>query len=193
MSLVHVLSLAVIGWCGNAVSLIADDSIATKGVVHRFNRQSLTPIYYSEGTAVGDLDGDRQNDVVYGPHWYAGPDFKESHELYPAKPQPMSGYADHFFAWVHDVNGDGWNDVLTVGFPGTAAFVYENPGKDIRNHGPWKKHQVFDWVSNESPEFTDITGDGKPELICTRAGMFGYAVPAETSFEAWKFHRFSDA
>ena len=188
-----LLCLTIAGWCGNRLSLIAKEPTALRGIVHQFDRRELTPIYYSEGTAVGDLNGDTHPDVVYGPHWYAGPDFKESHELYPAKPQPMSGYADHFFAWVHDVNGDGWNDVLTVGFPGTAAFVYENPGKDISTHGHWKKHQVFDWVSNESPEFTDITGDGKPELLCTREGMFGYATPAEKSFEAWAFHRISGA
>ena len=132
-------------------------------------------------------------DVVYGPYWFAGPDFKKSHEIYPAKPQPMNAYADHFFAWVHDFNADGHNDVLTVGFPGTPAYVYENPGKTLNSHGHWTKHQVFDWVSNESPAFTDITGDGQPELVCTRAGMFGYATPTKNSFDPWTFTRISDA
>ena len=132
-------------------------------------------------------------DVVYGPYWFAGPDFKKSAEIYPAKPQPMNAYADHFFAWVHDFNADGHNDVLTVGFPGTPAYVYENPGKTLNSHGHWTKHQVFDWVSNESPAFTDITGDGQPELVCTRAGMFGYATPTKNSFDPWTFTRISDA
>jgi len=132
-------------------------------------------------------------DVVYGPYWFAGPDFKKSAEIYPAKPQPMNAYADHFFAWVHDFNSDGHNDVLTVGFPGTPAYVYENPGKTLNSHGHWTKHQVFDWVSNESPAFTDITGDGQPELVCTRAGMFGYATPTKNSFDPWTFTRISDA
>ena len=131
--------------------------------------------------------------MVYGPYWFAGPDFKKSHEIYPAKPKPMNAYADHFFAWVHDFNADGHNDVLTVGFPGTPAYVYENPGKTLNSHGHWTKHQVFDWVSNESPAFTDITGDGQPELVCTRAGMFGYATPTKNSFDPWTFTRISDA
>jgi len=164
-----------------------------QGTVHSFERQSLTQTYFSEGAAVGDLDGDSHMDVVYGPYWFAGPDFKKSHEIYPAKPQPMNAYADHFFAWVHDFNADGHNDILTVGFPGTPAFVYENPGKSVRDHGHWTKHQVFDWVSNESPSFTDITGDGLPELVCTRAGMFGYATPSKNSFEPWTFTRISEA
>lgn len=165
----------------------------SSGPVHSFQRQALIQTYFSEGTAVGDLNGDGHADVVYGPYWFAGPDFKKSFEIYPAKPQPMNAYADHFFAWVHDFNGDKHNDVLTVGFPGTPAFVYENPGPNVESAQNWTKHQVFDWVSNESPTFTDITGDGLPELVCTRAGMFGYATPSKNSFEPWTFTRISEA
>ena len=42
--------------------------------LHVFERQALTDVYYSEGAAAGDLNGDNVADVVYGPHWYAGPD-----------------------------------------------------------------------------------------------------------------------
>ena len=72
------------------VSVRADDggvSAPASGIVHRFQRQPLTRTYFSEGTAVGDLNGDGHVDVVYGPHWYAGPDFKQPREIYPAKPQ----------------------------------------------------------------------------------------------------------
>jgi putative membrane-bound dehydrogenase-like protein len=175
----------------NAPLLVAQEP-SDRGMVHTFNRQSLTKTYFSEGAGVGDLNADSKPDVVYGPYWFEGPEFKVSHEIYAPKPQPMNAYADHFFAWVYDFNGDGFNDVLTVGFPGTPAYVYENPGKEVAAHGHWTKHQVFDWVSNESPAFTDITGDGKPELVCTRAGMFGYAEPSGVSFDAWKFTRISE-
>jgi putative membrane-bound dehydrogenase-like protein len=162
------------------------------GEVHQFDRQTLTPIYFSEGAAVGDLNNDGVADVVYGPHWYEGPEFKQSREIYQPKPQPMLGYADHFFAWVHDFNGDQWNDVLVVGFPGTPAHVYENPGASATdNPAHWKKHEVFDWVSNESPQWVDLTGDGQPELVCTRAGHFGYAKPKPDSFDNWEFQRIS--
>ncbi|MCE2790941.1 MAG: FG-GAP-like repeat-containing protein [Blastopirellula sp.] len=184
----------LLGSFTSLVAAIADDggaSVSASGIVHRFQRQPLTRTYFSEGTAVGDLNADGHVDVVYGPHWYAGPDFKQAQEIYPAKPQPMSGYADHFFAWVHDFNADGWNDVLAVGFPGTPAYVYENPGAGLATATAWTKHEVFDWVSNESPAFADLTGDGKPELICTRDGMYGYAVPSFKDFEPWTFRRIS--
>ena len=96
--------------------------------LHKFERRQLTNVYYSEGANAGDINGDGKPDVIYGPYWYEGPDFKIKHEIYPAKPQNREGYADNFFNWVYDFNGDGRKDVLVVGFPGTPAYVYENPG-----------------------------------------------------------------
>ncbi len=161
-------------------------------VLHSFTRQVLTDVYYSEGAAAGDLNGDGVADVVYGPNWYEGPKFQTKHEIYPAKAQPRERYADHFFAWIYDFDGDGWNDVFVVGFPGTPAYVYENPtaGKFDQL---WKKHEVFDWVSNESPHFTSIVGDERPELVCTRDGFFGYAtIDWNEPFKTWTFHQVSE-
>ena len=41
----------------------------------------------------------------------------------------------------------------------------------------WKKHTVLDGVGSESPTFTDLTGDGKPELVCIHDERWGYASP----------------
>jgi len=169
----------------------SDDVPDSAGYVHQFQSQSLTSVYFSEGVAVGDINNDGIPDVVYGPYWFQGPDFKQRHEIYPAQPQPMRGYTKHFFSWIYDFDQDGWNDVLVVGFPGTAAYVYQNPGNESNQH--WQRHEVFDWVSNESPAFLDLTGDGTPELICTREGFFGYAKPQLGSFKTWQFQRISNA
>ena len=111
-----------------------------------FHRQQLSDVYYSEGVATGDLNSDGTTDIVYGPHWYAGPTYTTQQEIYPAVPQKREGYAECFFNWVHDFDKDGWNDILVVGFPGTPAFVYRNPGKDGLT-GLWEKHQVAESVS----------------------------------------------
>ena len=95
--------------------------------VHRFERQQLTDEYFSEGAGFGDLNKDGNPDIVHGPYWWEGPEFTQRHEIYPAKPQNRRGYSDNFFSWVHDFNGDGWNDVLTAGLPGTPGYIFVNP------------------------------------------------------------------
>lgn len=169
----------------------AETVSAEKFTLHEFNRQELTGTYFSEGVGTGDLNGDGVSDVVYGPYWYDGPKFETPHEIYPPVAQDMNRYADNFFSWVYDFNKDGWNDIFVVGFPGTPAYVYENPGKSGLD-GHWKKHQVFDWVSNESPELIDLVGDETPELVCTRDGFFGFAtIDPSDPLGTWQFHPIS--
>ncbi len=191
--------------CGNAqvaatASSNADSNVSSSadsrgseraGVLHHFETQRLTETYYSEGIAAGDLDNDGHVDIVYGPYWFRGPSFTEKRTIYPPVAQPMERYADHFFAWVYDFDQDGFQDVFTVGFPGTPAYVYQNPGTQATE--TWRKHQVFDWVSNESPHFDNLVGDQRPELVCTRDGFFGYAsIDWENPFSTWTFHKISD-
>ncbi|HEY1599501.1 MAG TPA: VCBS repeat-containing protein [Pirellulales bacterium] len=158
----------------------------------RFRVVPLSDVYYSEGANVGDIDGDGVTDAVYGPYWFRGPDFAEKHEIYAVKPQPVERYADHFFCWVYDFNGDGHQDVFVAGFPGTPGFVYENPGPDgLDKH--WPKHQVIDSVANESPQLVDIVGDQRPELVCTHDGYYGYAtIDWSKPLQPWVFHNVSD-
>lgn len=184
----------ILAFWGIACASLSDSTVTAqeKFPSKAFERKALTDTYYSEGANAGDINGDGKMDVIYGPLWFEGPEFTKTHEIYPPKPQNREFYADNFFCWIYDFNGDGANDVLVVGFPGTPAFVYENPGKSgLDKH--WKKHQVFDSVSNESPHFTNIVGDERPELVCTREGFYGYAtINWEKPFEAWLFHPVSE-
>lgn len=171
--------------------LLAAPAFAQEFKLHTFERKQLTNQYYSEGANAGDINGDGKPDIVSGPYWYEGPDFTKKHEIYPAKPQNREGYADNFFCWVYDFNGDGRNDVLVVGFPGTPAYVYENPGPGGYDK-PWKRHEVLKSVSNESPQFVNVVGDKQPELVCTSNGQFGYAsFEPGKGFEPWTFHSIS--
>jgi len=175
-----------------------------------FKRIQLHDQFWSEGASYGDLNNDGINDVIAGPWWWEGPDFTKRHEFYPAtntfslKLGPMTSvqvpgfegglgvkntYSDNFFVWVYDFNHDGWNDILVVGFPGESTAWYENPkGRG----GHWVRHQIFDETDNESPTFADLTGDGKPELVCITKGRYGYASPDWSDpAKPWVFHAIS--
>jgi hypothetical protein len=160
-----------------------------------FERHQLTDQFWAEGSAAGDINHDGTLDVVYGPFWFAGPNYQTRQEYRPAtatfqRKSPDGGeqtvpgyegalgvsnaYSDNFFTWTYDFNADGWTDILIVGIPGEPAHWFENPkGRD----GHWQRHSIFAKVDNESPVFTDLTGDGRPELVCNNAGQFGFAAP----------------
>ncbi|MDB6152528.1 MAG: repeat protein, partial [Chthoniobacteraceae bacterium] len=193
-----------------ALGLATSIASATDPVLHSFKKIQLNEYFWSEGATFGDFNKDGKTDIVSGPFWYEGPDFKSRHEIYPAtrtfKHKKADGteetipgfegalgennvYSDNFFAFTRDFNKDGWPDVLVYGFPGKDASWFENPqGKE----GPWQRHIIFDKVDNESPTFADLNGDGKPDIVCNSAGFFGYATEeSDDPTKPWKFHPIS--
>ena len=154
-----------------------------------FRRQQLSPDFFCEGATFADVDRDDHRDVIAGPYWYSGPLFQERHEIYEPKTFDPAGYSDNFFAFARDFDGDGWVDLLMVGFPGEAAHWFENPRGEERH---WPRHLVWPNVDNEAPAFTDLTGDGLPELVFHSGGRFGWAEPDPADPRApWRFRALS--
>ena len=188
----------------SSVSILAEERLPS------FKKTELTDKFWAEGANFGDFNRDGKIDVVSGPFWYEGPDFKKRHEYAPAnttfklkKPDGsqetipgfegglgvVNAYSDNFFAFTYDFNADGWPDILIYGFPGKDASWYENPrGRE----GHWQRHLILEVVDNESPGFTDVSGDGKPDILCCSGGCIGYA---EADWKnpglPWTFHPIS--
>src|SRR6266487_4564236 len=196
-----------------AVALAFSGFAAAKAadyVLHSFKKTQLSDKFWCEGASFGDFNHDGKMDIVSGPYWWEGPDYQKRHEYYPASQtfilkkadgaeETIEGfegalgannaYSDNFFAFTYDFNKDGWDDILILGFPGEISAWYENPkGRE----GHWQQHIVLDVTDNESPTFADITGDGKPEIVCSSKGFYGYAEPdGSEPGRPWKWHSIS--
>lgn len=158
-----------------------------------FLRVQLTADFYSEGINTGDINRDGIPDIVAGPHWYPGPSFTRQIAFREPRstPWPVSGDTDCYAIVIHDFNGDGWLDILSFRRPGgDEAVWYENPRSA---GGYWTEHVAFSAVHNESPAFTDIDGDGQPELITNSNRYGGWARPDRTNpHAAWTFQRVTE-
>ncbi|HAB15566.1 MAG TPA: VCBS repeat-containing protein [Verrucomicrobiota bacterium] len=179
---------------------------ATPAIIS-FKKQQLSDQFWAEGANVGDFNKDGVLDVVSGPYWWAGPDFQKRQQYAPAdaafelKLGPITtvkvpgfegvlgtnnAYSKNFLAFSGDINRDGWDDILILGFPGEKSSWYENPKGGT---ALWAEHVAIDVTDNESPTFLDLTGDGIPEIVCASKGSYGYATPdPKQPTEPWTWH-----
>jgi hypothetical protein len=179
-------------FAGVVIVLLSTGFVWGAGEELKWKKIVLSNTFYSEGANFGDFNHDGKMDVVSGPYWYEGPDFspEKRHEWMAVKSfKPDNEYSENFFAFSHDFNGDGWDDILIIGFPGKEAYWYENPkGKE----GHWVRHLAYDNVDDESPNYVDLFKDGKPVIVCCSHGYIGYAQPDSADpTKVWAFHAVS--
>src|SRR5437899_2894223 len=80
--------------------------------------------FRAEGVAVADVNRDGKMDILTGEVWYEAPNWT-AHEIRPSKRDygnGLNGYSESFSCWADDVNGDGWPDLIVIGFPGAPCY-----------------------------------------------------------------------
>jgi hypothetical protein len=158
------------------------------GPAAQFKKTRITGDFLSEGVAVADLNKDGRPDIVAGYYWFEAPTWKR-HQMAPSRAfDPRKEYSNSFLNLGMDVNGDGWDDVVVIDFPGTPGFWFENPKKGTGN---WKKHILADsmGIANESPAFVDVDGDGRLDILCgdkARKQIVWLKSPSKPGETEWK-------
>lgn len=155
-----------------------------------WKRISIEAVFRSEGVTAFDVNKDGLIDVVNGEAWFQAPDWTR-HEIRPlGEYKPAEGYSHSFANFAYDFNNDGWTDFICIDFPGIPCYWFENPQGQS---GHWKQHEIWHSAANESPQFADVTGDGKPELIIGSEPeeMIGYLeIPTgDAVYKKWDFRQ----
>jgi hypothetical protein len=176
-----------------AAFVITGSCLSTHAEEDGWRRVQLDARFRSEGVAIADFSNDGQADIVAGDYWYQAPDWTK-HEIRPPGDYWAGvGYSNSFCNWNYDLNEDGWQDVIVVGFPGQPFHWYENPKGEERH---WAEHVIWHSICNETPQFADVTGDGKPDVVCgsqPEAQMGYLEIPAgDLVYSKWTFTPISE-
>ena len=167
---------------------------APSGIVGKdFQMKRLSDVFTSEATVLADINKDGKVDIVAGPLWYEGPEFKVSHEIKAVQSVNISaGYPEHLGQEIHDWNGDGWPDVLNQGLIGGLPIsLYLNPKGENRH---WEKIAVAHRSDLETLLTCDLFKNGDRQLVTTLNGKLGWLSPTPGEpKQLWTFHAISDA
>jgi hypothetical protein len=165
-----------------------------------FKRTVLDNVFRSEGVAVGDFNKDGKTDIAAGTVWYEAPDWKLQLTGEKAPEYDPLSYSHAFQTFADDLNGDGWTDLVVVDWPGLMTWWLENPK---RAGTAWPQHVLTPVTNTESPQFVDVDGDGKLDLLAAfspdpkdfdgPARRMGFMTRTSDPYALWKIHAVSAA
>lgn len=157
------------GWAGAAepAPAVSQTAPAARTAPISFRKTVLDDKFRSEGVAVADFNRDGSRDIATGSVYYAAPDWKMHLIAEKAAEFDPSGYSNTFTNFADDLNGDGWDDLIVVDWPGKQTWWHANPQQA---GGPWKRHEMTPITNNESPQYVGLLGNGERQLVCGLGG-----------------------
>jgi len=183
--------------CGLTIGSAANAQ-SVGGASITFKKAVLDTVFRSEGVAVGDFNHDGQKDIAAGTVWYEAPEWNMRLTDHKAPEYDPMGYSHAFQTFADDLNGDGWTDLIVVDWPGAMTWWLENPKKD---GAAWPQHVLTPVTNNESPQFVDVDGDGRLDLLAPFAPdpknfdgperRMGFMTRMSDPLAAWKIHAVS--
>ena len=145
-----IAALAVIPFFFNAVAAIQNDV--------RFTIVPIDP-GAAESVAVADINKDGRPDIVSAENWYEAPRWTK----HPIRSIPVSsGYVDSFSDLPLDVDGDGYVDVIQIGYFARRIVWMKNPGAA---GGDWTENLIDAIGPTEFAFLVDLDNDGKADEL----------------------------
>jgi hypothetical protein len=128
----------------------------------------------SETAAFVDVNNDGRLDIVSSESWYEAPAWTK-HPL--RKIEFTNNYVDNFSDLPVDVDGDGFVDLVQIGYFARRILWVRNPGKTA---GPWVENEIEAVGPTEFAFLVDLNNDGRAvELVpqftgAAKAGLCWY-------------------
>ncbi|MFZ5991433.1 MAG: ThuA domain-containing protein, partial [Deinococcota bacterium] len=133
------------------------------------------------GSAVGDIDGDGDIDVVIGTTWYENQNRGAS---WTAHNLGSAGTHDIVIA---DFNGDGKPDIAMRGETDSVVSVFFQNDKDS-----WSKVDLDPGYGRNGLDTGDLDRDGKPDLVIGGYWLENPGGETAKTADSWKKYKFSD-
>ena len=142
----------------------------------RFRVHVLDPDAQFCACGVVDVNHDGKLDIVSGGWWYEAPAWKR-HFLRDVP--VIRGRFDDYSNLILDVDGDGWDDLISANYRSELLLWIRHPGPSL---GPWEVREIAKPGPMETGRLYDINGDGQPDVL-----------PNGVKFAAWwEFKRAPD-